>query len=435
MVQVQVRQQHRVRCPTRLPGRGAGRVCAVRRHGGVAAGRRRSARHRCRRRRSSGRPTSRRWTPGKRRADPRRGYRPWRARSATVSRWRLWRPPTRRNGDEHVSTTETLVFLLVIGSRFFVPLLIPKFPLPTIIACLVLDAADQSIFQRMGYDPPGYQSYDKAMDVWYLAMAWLSTLRNWSSLAAFTVSRFLYFYRLVGVVAFELTGVRALLLVFPNTFEYFFIAYEAIRSRWRTVRWQLKWWIGVAAFIWIFIKLPQEWWIHVAQLDFTDALANNPWFGPLIVVVALAAGGAFWIWGRPRLLPADHAVPVRRGPAPAGDGHGGQADPRVRRAGLGPVDGDAGEGGAPRPAVGHLLPDPSRGQVVQRRAVHRGRGGGRDQRRRDAGAVPAPGERGVDRARVRRPDGGQHRPGRARLRGCCRSAGTARSTCSPRCTS
>ena len=108
-----------------------------------------------------------------------------------------------------MSTTETLVFLAVIGSRFFVPLLIPKFPLPTIIACLVLDAADQSIFQRMGYDPPGYQSYDKAMDVWYLAMAWLSTLRNWSSIAAFSVSRFLYFYRLVGVVAFELTGVRA----------------------------------------------------------------------------------------------------------------------------------------------------------------------------------------------------------------------------------
>ena len=215
-----------------------------------------------------------------------------------------------------MSTTETLVFLAVIGSRFFVPLLIPKFPLPTIIVCLVLDAADQSIFQAMGYDPPGYQSYDKAMDVWYLAMAWLSTLRNWSSLAAFSVSRFLYFYRLVGVVAFELSGVRALLLVFPNTFEYFFIAYEGIRSRWRTVRWGLKWWIGVAAFIWIFIKLPQEYWIHVAQLDFTDALANNPWFGPLIVALIVIAAGAFWIWGRPRLLPADHALRFTADPLP-----------------------------------------------------------------------------------------------------------------------
>jgi hypothetical protein len=197
------------------------------------------------------------------------------------------------------------MFLVVIGARFLVPLLIPMFPLPAIIACLVLDAADQSIFQAFGFDPPGYQSYDKAMDVYYLAMAYLATLRNWSSLPAFGVGRFLYFYRLVGVVAFELTHTRALLLVFANTFEYFFIAYEGIRSRWSTTRWGLRWWIGVAAFIWVFIKLPQEYWIHVAQLDFTEALENNPWFGPTIVVLLLVAGVVFWVWGRPRLLPAD----------------------------------------------------------------------------------------------------------------------------------
>jgi len=216
-----------------------------------------------------------------------------------------------------MSTAETLMFVTVIGARFLVPLLIPKFPLPAIIACLVLDAADQSIFQAFGFDPPGYQSYDKAMDVYYLAMAYLSTLRNWASVAAYRVTRFLYFYRLVGVVAFELTQTRALLLVFPNTFEYFFIAYEAIRSRWRTTRWGLRWWIGVAAFIWIFIKLPQEWWIHVAQLDFTDFLADHSWAGPTIVVLLLIAFGVFWVWGRPRLLPADHTWRFAADPLPA----------------------------------------------------------------------------------------------------------------------
>jgi hypothetical protein len=215
-----------------------------------------------------------------------------------------------------MSTGETLVFLVVIGSRFLVPLLIPIFPLPAIIACLVIDAADQTIFQAMGFDPPGYQSYDKAMDVYYLAMAYVAILRNWASVPAFQVGRFLYFYRLVGVVAFELTHTRALLLIFPNTFEYFFDAYEAIRSRWRTVRWGLGWWVGVAAFIWIFIKLPQEYWIHVAQLDFTDFLADNAWAGPTIVVLLLAAFGAFWVWGRPRLLPADHRWQFRADPLP-----------------------------------------------------------------------------------------------------------------------
>ena len=120
----------------------------------------------------------------------------------------------------------------------------------------------------------------------------------------------------MGVVAFELTQMRALLLVFPNTFEYFFIAYEAIRSRWRTTRWGLRWWIGVAAFIWVFIKLPQEWWIHVAQLDFTDFLADHSWAGPTIVALLLAAFAVFWVWGRPRLLPADHTWRFAADPLP-----------------------------------------------------------------------------------------------------------------------
>ena len=256
-----------------------------------------------------------------------------------------------------MSTGETLVFLAVIGARFLVPLLIPRFPLPAIFACLVLDAVDQSIFQAFGYDPPGYQGYDKAMDVYYLAIAYLSTLRNWSSVAAYQVGRFLYFYRLVGVVAFELTQVRALLLIFPNTFEYFFMAYEAIRSRWRNTRWGLRWWIVVAALIWVFIKLPQEWWIHVAQLDVTDFLAENAWAGPTVIIALLLAGAAFWVWGRPRLLPPDHAMQVRRRPAPGGDGHQRRAVARVRRGRCRLVGRHAREGRPARAALGHLRPD------------------------------------------------------------------------------
>ena len=30
-----------------------------------------------------------------------------------------------------------------------------------------------------------------------------------------------------------------------------------------------------AAAIWIFIKLPQEWWIHIAQLDMTDFIKET----------------------------------------------------------------------------------------------------------------------------------------------------------------
>ena len=46
----------------------------------------------------------------------------------------------------------------------------------------MLDAADQTIFQAFGFDPPGYQSYDKAMDIFYLSIAYLAAMRNWDNL-------------------------------------------------------------------------------------------------------------------------------------------------------------------------------------------------------------------------------------------------------------
>src|SRR3954469_3349601 len=211
---------------------------------------------------------------------------------------------------------ETLLFALVVGLRFFVPLLIPRYPLPAVVASLVLDAADQSIFHAFGYDPPHYQGYDKAMDVYYLAIAYVSTLRNWTSPSAYRVSRFLYFYRLVGVTAFELSGWRALLLIFPNTFEYFFIAYEVVRTQRDPRRYTLRFWIWVAAVIWVVVKLPQEWWIHVAQLDFTDELAAHPWMGPTIIAALLVAGAVYWWYVRPRLSPPDWPLLVAAAPTP-----------------------------------------------------------------------------------------------------------------------
>jgi hypothetical protein len=220
-------------------------------------------------------------------------------------------------------TSDGLIFGAVVAARILVPLAIPRFPLPAMLLALVIDGIDQTIFQTFtSLDLSGYQSYDKALDVYYLSIAYVATLRNWTNLDAFGVSRFLYYYRLVGVVAFELSQVRALLLVFPNTFEYFFDFYEAVRVRWDPRKMSRRLVIGSAAFIWIFIKLPQEWWIHVAQLDMTDTLKTKV-FGvpttatwgeaiaasPLVIVVVavalvLAAVGAWWLL-KYRLPPAD----------------------------------------------------------------------------------------------------------------------------------
>jgi hypothetical protein len=217
-----------------------------------------------------------------------------------------------------------LIFWAVVSARVLVPLAIPRFPLPAMLAALVIDGVDQTIFQTFtSLDLSGYQSYDKALDVYYLSIAYTATLRNWTHLPAFDVSRFLFYYRLIGVVLFELTQVRALLLVFPNTFEYFFDFYEAVRVRWNPLRMSTRLVIGAAAFIWIFIKLPQEWWIHVAQLDATDtiktkifgvptdtswpdAIAANPSVVVItVLVLVVLAVAAWWVVTR-RLPPADH---------------------------------------------------------------------------------------------------------------------------------
>jgi len=211
----------------------------------------------------------------------------------------------------NLSAHDWSVFLLIVGLRLVVPLFIPRFPLPALLACLVIDGIDQTLFATFTDLPlDNYQSYDKALDIYYLTIAYLSVIRNWRNPFALGVAAALWYYRLVGVLAFELTDERWLLMLFPNTFEYFVIAIEVVRTRWDAGRLKNAAFVWTAALIWVFVKLPQEWWIHVAQLDATDefkervlgvpgtatwaeGVANRPWVvvGLLVLVAVLVVVG------------------------------------------------------------------------------------------------------------------------------------------------
>jgi hypothetical protein len=225
------------------------------------------------------------------------------------------------------SGADLTIFAVVVLVRLIAPLFIFRFPLPAIVVCLVVDAADQTIFQQFtDLDLTSYQGYDKALDVFYLTIAYISTFRNWSHPAGLAVAAFLWYYRLIGVTLFELTDWRPLLLIFPNTFEYFFIFFEIVRTKWNSARLSTKQVVLAAAAIWVFIKLPQEYWIHIAQLDTTDflkqdvfgvavtdswatALTNRPAVTALLlaVIVGLIVL-ATRLWRR--LPPADHPFTV-----------------------------------------------------------------------------------------------------------------------------
>lgn len=213
--------------------------------------------------------------------------------------------------------TDLLVFSVVCLLRLGAPLLILRFPLPAIMFALVLDAADQTIFQAMtDLDLSNYQSYDKALDIYYLAIAYIATFRNWRNGTAILVAAGLWYYRLVGVTLFELTEWRPLLIIFPNTFEYYFIAIAIIRLRWDDLSLSRNTVVAIAGGIWVFIKLPQEYWIHIAQLDVTDfvksdllgvastegfgaGFSNRPLVGiAMLAVLALIVGVCMVLWRR-----------------------------------------------------------------------------------------------------------------------------------------
>lgn len=228
-----------------------------------------------------------------------------------------------------LATNEWGIVVAIVLARLLVPLLIPRVPL-VILVCLVLDAADNSLlarFTEVDLGPGGpYQSFDKALDIYYLSIAYLATMRNWTSVPAFRVSQFLFYYRLLGVFLFEALDSRAMLLIFPNTFEYFFIVVEVIRLRFDPARFSLRFWLLLAAGIWVFVKLPQEWWIHVHQGDFTDAIVDSPIIGVVAALVVVGLLALVLLVVRPRMPAPDWGFRLIAEPLPD------QADAETRAA-------------------------------------------------------------------------------------------------------
>lgn len=90
------------------------------------------------------------------------------------------------------------------------------------IIAILADASNVFLLDLLDMNAMGsYHQFDKWADQAYMltflivALRWRGVPRN--------VAVGLYAYRLAGVVAFEATGVRALLLVFPNLFEFWFL--------------------------------------------------------------------------------------------------------------------------------------------------------------------------------------------------------------------
>lgn len=108
----------------------------------------------------------------------------------------------------------------------------------------------------------GYQSFDKWLDQVYMAAFLVVALRwdVWPRLVAVG----LYAFRMAGFVVFELTEERAVLIVFPNLFEAWFLLVAGVTEFRIDVRRQRPLVIS-AAVVLVALKFFQEYALHVGR--------------------------------------------------------------------------------------------------------------------------------------------------------------------------
>jgi hypothetical protein len=157
-------------------------------------------------------------------------------------------------------TGEILVIALI---RIAGSLPVLRWPLAGGVLAVLVDLADLLLRDALDLGGVGdYQSLDKWLDQVYLG-AFLVVAMRWSGPAR-SVAVALYAYRLIGFVLFELTGERALLLVFPNVFELWFLLVAAAGATgvagWSGLR------LAVVLLALTAVKEVQEWAIHGARL-------------------------------------------------------------------------------------------------------------------------------------------------------------------------
>src|SRR5262245_11769669 len=83
------------------------------------------------------------------------------------------------------------------------------------------------------------------------------------------------------------------------------IVYELVRLRYLPSRLSARCWRLTAAALWLVVKLPHEYWIHVEQRDFTATIADHPVVGLVCALVVLCLAVALWLVVRRRLPDPD----------------------------------------------------------------------------------------------------------------------------------
>jgi hypothetical protein len=157
----------------------------------------------------------------------------------------------------------TVEMLIIAAFRLAGSLPVLRWPLLGGILALLADQSD--LFMKNLIDLGGvsdYQRFDKYLDQVYM-LTFLAVAVRWEGVPR-TVAVVLYGYRLAGFLAFEATGSRDILLLFPNVFEFWFLFVAGIKHfrvdfAYRPAQ------LAACAAVLVPAKLFQEYALHYAR--------------------------------------------------------------------------------------------------------------------------------------------------------------------------
>jgi len=169
----------------------------------------------------------------------------------------------------------TLAVIVVVAYRVLGSLPVLRWPFAGALLSIVVDLFDLLLIAALGWENvPNYQALDKYLDQVQLLLFLVVAIRRWDGTER-RVAVGLYLWRIVGFIAFELTGERILLLLFPNVFEFWFLLVAGLHAFRRRVNWTPRLTFGALTVLTI-LKEIQEWALHGArlfdQITFVDAL-------------------------------------------------------------------------------------------------------------------------------------------------------------------
>jgi hypothetical protein len=170
----------------------------------------------------------------------------------------------------------TAGFLVIVLIRLAVPLAIFRWPLAGGLASMLFDALDVVLIELIGLGGFGdhYNTTDKLLDTYYLAIEWIVALR-WDSPFARWPALVLFPYRIMGVVLFEVTGERVMLFIFPNLFENWWL-YCAIVERFVPSVYPRSWRSMLIPLTVLLIpKIAQEYLLHYREAQPWDWIKRN----------------------------------------------------------------------------------------------------------------------------------------------------------------